>query len=103
MPKTLWREGFPSVSRSRSKDGPVDDVVKFHSEHYRPDNALLYVVGDVKADDVELAIRTAFDGVPKATRVPRAALPEGAVAAFSAYCPRVVRWSLRHDALRGAY
>ena len=25
------------------------------------------MVGDVKADDVELAIRTAFDGVPKAT------------------------------------
>merc|ERR1719271_572824 len=58
---------FPIGLEEQIKSWSVDDVVKFHSEHYRPDNALLYVVGDVKADDVELAIRTAFDGVPKAT------------------------------------
>ena len=58
---------FPIGLEEQIKGWSVDDVVKFHSEHYRPDNALLYVVGDVKADDVELAIRTAFDGVPKAT------------------------------------
>ena len=58
---------FPIGLEEQIKAWSVDDVVKFHSEHYRPDNALLYVVGDVKADDVELAIRTAFDGVPKAS------------------------------------
>ena len=58
---------FPIGLEEQIKSWSVDDVVKFHSEHYRPDNALLYVVGDVKADDVELAIRTAFDGVPKAS------------------------------------
>ena len=58
---------FPIGLEEQIKNWSVDDVVKFHSEHYRPDNALLYVVGDVKADDVELAIRTAFDGVPKAS------------------------------------
>ena len=89
---------FPIGLEEQIKGWSVDDVVKFHSEHYRPDNALLYVVGDVKADDVELAIRTAFDGVPKAS-TPNP-VPEGAVRHTRPSSP-VVRWTVRPDE-RGA-
>jgi len=39
-----------------------DDVVKFHQTYYRPDNAVLVVAGDVKANDVFSVARTLFGG-----------------------------------------
>ena len=81
---------FPIGLEEQIKGWCVDDVVKFHSEHYRPDNALLYVVGDVKADDVELAIRTAFDGVPKASTNP---VPPCLKAQSRHFPPIVHEWS----------
>jgi len=82
---------FPIGLEDQIKNWSVEDVVAFHAEHYRPDNALLYVVGDVKADDVELAIRTAFDGVPKAS-LERATKP--CLKAQSRHFPPIVHeWS----------
>ena len=40
-----------------------DDVVEFHRTHYRPDNVLLYVVGDVDVKDVERYIEAKFGGL----------------------------------------
>ena len=67
----------------------------FHGEHYRPDNALLYVVGDVDPADVQARIKEAFAGVPKPPS-PRLAPP--CLKAQSRHFPPVV-----HEWSGGAY
>jgi zinc protease len=37
-----------------------EDLVKFHASHYRPDNAVLVLAGDVKAEDAFALAQTAF-------------------------------------------
>jgi zinc protease len=39
-----------------------EDVLGFHAAHYRPSNATLIVVGDVKPDDIERRVRRMFAG-----------------------------------------
>jgi len=56
---------FPIGLEEQIKAWTTEDVMRYHAEHYRPDNALLYIVGDVVPADAEAAIRTAFDGVAK--------------------------------------
>jgi zinc protease len=63
-----------------------DDVVKLHSTYYRPDNALLVVGGDVKAEDVFAAAKKLFGKwtkpmttLPTTPASPRAATATGRV------------------------
>ena len=37
-----------------------DDVKEFHRTHYRPDNVLLYIVGDVDVKETERVIASKF-------------------------------------------
>lgn len=52
-----------------------DDLVTFHGMYYRPNNAVLVVAGDVKADEVMNLIKRAFGSWQKADVLP-APLPE---------------------------
>ncbi|GMH94598.1 hypothetical protein TrVE_jg13582 [Triparma verrucosa] len=65
---TLHRENrlakrFPIGKEDLIKSWTREDVVEFHRTHYRPDNVLLYVVGDVDIPDVERYIREKFGGL----------------------------------------
>ena len=44
---------FPIGKEELIKAWQVDDIKEFHSTHYRPDNAMLYVIGDVQVEQVE--------------------------------------------------
>lgn len=43
------------------------DLVKFHATHYRPDNSVLVLAGDVKSEDAFKLAETAFGGWKKGT------------------------------------
>jgi zinc protease len=49
------------------------DLVKFHATHYRPDNAVLVLAGDVKADDAFKLAQSQFGGWKRGTAAPAAA------------------------------
>jgi predicted Zn-dependent peptidase len=62
---TLHRENrlakrFPIGKESLIKSWQTDDVKSWHRTHYRPDNVLLYLVGDVNADEAEKVIAEKF-------------------------------------------
>jgi zinc protease len=46
------------------------DLVEFYRRHYQPGNAVLAVVGDVSADDVERRVRGLFGGYPGSAPTP---------------------------------
>ncbi len=52
-----------------------DDLVTFHGMYYRPNNSVLAVAGDVKADEVITLVKQAFSNWQKADILP-APLPE---------------------------
>jgi len=55
---------FPIGLEDQIKAWTVKDVTEYHKTHYRPDNALLYVVGDVDPKHVVDEITKAFGDVP---------------------------------------
>jgi predicted Zn-dependent peptidase len=62
---TLHRENrlakrFPIGKESLIKSWQPDDVKSWHRTHYRPDNVLLYLVGDVDPDEAEKVIAEKF-------------------------------------------
>ncbi|GMH57895.1 hypothetical protein TrRE_jg246 [Triparma retinervis] len=62
---TLHRENrlakrFPIGKEALIRSWDTDDVKEFHRTHYRPDNVLLYIVGDVDTDEVERVIEDKF-------------------------------------------
>ena len=62
---TLHRENrlskrFPIGKESLIRNWKQDDVKTWHRTHYRPDNVLLYVVGDVNPSEVEKTIEDKF-------------------------------------------
>jgi zinc protease len=72
-----------SMSGTRQSVGRITraDAQRFHRTHYRPNNATLVVVGDVRPDDIVARLERAFAGwargtVP-ATRFPAARQPSG--------------------------
>ena len=55
----------------------IDDVRAFHSTFYRPDNALLIVVGDFEQQQLDGWIDKYFAGIPKPAKpMPNANVPE---------------------------
>ena len=82
---------FPIGLEDQIKAWTTEDVMAYHREHYRPDNCLLYVVGDVRPPEVEAAIAKAFAGVPK----PRdaRATPRSLKAQSRHFPPIVHTWS----------
>ena len=62
---TLHRENrlakrFPIGKESLIRTWNTDDVKSWHRQHYRPDNVLLYLVGDVNPDEAERVIAEKF-------------------------------------------
>lgn len=62
---TLHRENrlakrFPIGKESLIRSWQADDVKSWHRTHYRPDNVLLYLVGDVDPDEAEKVISEKF-------------------------------------------
>jgi predicted Zn-dependent peptidase len=62
---TLHRENrlakrFPIGKESLIRTWQPDDVKTWHRTHYRPDNVLLYIVGDVEPSEVEKCIEDKF-------------------------------------------
>ncbi len=62
---TLHRENrlakrFPIGKESLIRSWKTEDVKTWHRTHYRPDNVLLYVVGDVEPEEVERVIEEKF-------------------------------------------
>lgn len=62
---TLHRENrlakrFPIGKESLIRSWTSDDVKSWHRTHYRPDNVLLYLVGDVDPDEAEKVIAEKF-------------------------------------------
>src|SRR5688572_31043396 len=59
---------FPYTTLFRSQA----DVRKFYDTYFRPNNATLLVVGDVRPDDVERRVRALFGGWQRGTVPPAA-------------------------------
>mmetsp|Transcript_6220 Transcript_6220/g.11750 ORF Transcript_6220/g.11750 Transcript_6220/m.11750 type:complete len:1253 (-) Transcript_6220:194-3952(-) len=62
---TLHRENrlakrFPIGKESLIRSWQTDDVKTWHRTHYRPDNVLLYIVGDVNPEEAEKIIEEKF-------------------------------------------
>jgi predicted Zn-dependent peptidase len=62
---TLHRENrlakrFPIGKESLIRSWQTDDVKSWHRQHYRPDNVLLYLVGDINPDEAERVIAAKF-------------------------------------------
>jgi predicted Zn-dependent peptidase len=62
---TLHRENrlakrFPIGKESLIRSWQTDDVKSWHRQHYRPDNVLLYLVGDIDPDEAERVIAEKF-------------------------------------------
>lgn len=62
---TLHRENrlakrFPIGKESLIRSWQTDDVKSWHRQHYRPDNVLLYLVGDINPDEAEKVIAQKF-------------------------------------------
>ena len=71
--KTLYGTTHPYGQRpteSSIKAITRDDIVAFHKAYFKPGNALLTVVGDVKPAAVKAAVEQALKAWPKAGRVP---------------------------------
>ena len=78
-----WRSPSETTAKERSAIAPTpasvnkvtrEDLEKFHSEYYAPNNAILGVAGDVEFDAVVKLIRKYFGGW-KSHPVPAAKLP----------------------------
>jgi predicted Zn-dependent peptidase len=67
-----------SGSETSVADITRDDLVKFYATYFRPNNATLLVVGDVRPDDIERRLLALFGGWQRA-EVP--AVAEGTVSA----------------------
>jgi predicted Zn-dependent peptidase len=52
----------------------TDDLKAFHATYFRPNNATIIVVGDVREKDIQRKLESAF-GKWKTGKIPRAALP----------------------------
>jgi hypothetical protein len=51
---------FPIGKESLIRSWQTDDVKSWHRQHYRPDNVLLYLVGDINPDEAEKVIAQKF-------------------------------------------
>ena len=56
-----WRIGTEDVLSGLSRE----DLVQFYEDHYRPENIVLTVVGDVQKDEVLGAIRELYGDMPR--------------------------------------
>lgn len=78
---TLHRENrlakrFPIGKESLIRSWQTDDVKSWHRQHYRPDNVLLYLVGDVDPNEAEKVIAEKFGRITAEKQGSEIRLPE---------------------------
>jgi hypothetical protein len=78
---TLHRENrlakrFPIGKEVLIRNWKTDDVKTWHRIHYRPDNVLLYVVGDINVQDAEKIIEAKFGGITAEKQGSEIRIPE---------------------------
>eukprot|EP00529_Nitzschia_sp_RCC80_P008441 CAMPEP_0113523338 /NCGR_PEP_ID=MMETSP0014_2-20120614/45655_1 /TAXON_ID=2857 /ORGANISM="Nitzschia sp." /LENGTH=1157 /DNA_ID=CAMNT_0000421427 /DNA_START=217 /DNA_END=3687 /DNA_ORIENTATION=- /assembly_acc=CAM_ASM_000159 len=78
---TLHRENrlakrFPIGKESLIRSWQTDDVKSWHRQHYRPDNVLLYLVGDIDPDEAEKVIEEKFGRISAEKQGSEIKLPE---------------------------
>jgi hypothetical protein len=78
---TLHRENrlakrFPIGKESLIRSWTTDDVRTWHRTHYRPDNVLLYLVGDINPDEAEKVINEKFGHVSAEKQAAEIKIPE---------------------------
>lgn len=78
---TLHRENrlakrFPIGKESLIRSWTTDDVRTWHRTHYRPDNVLLYLVGDVDPEEAEKAIQEKFGHLSAEKQASEIKIPE---------------------------
>lgn len=90
---------FPIGKENLIKIWRKEDVQLYHNTHYRPDNVILYIVGDVEIESTIKIIRQKFGNlVPKidAAKLLRESgeFPESSMRMVSRHFPPVIhRWS----------
>ena len=78
---TLHRENrlakrFPIGKESLIRTWTTDDVRTWHRTHYRPDNVLLYIVGDVDPKEAEAIIEEKFGAITAEKQAAEMKIPE---------------------------
>jgi len=78
---TLHRENrlakrFPIGKESLIRSWKQDDVKTWHRTHYRPDNVLLYIVGDIDPAEAESVIEDKFGHITAEKQASEIRLPE---------------------------
>ena len=78
---TLHRENrlakrFPIGKEVLIRNWKTDDVKTWHRIHYRPDNVLLYIVGDINVQDAERIIEAKFGGITSEKHGSEIRIPE---------------------------
>jgi len=78
---TLHRENrlakrFPIGKESLIRTWQTDDVKTWHRTHYRPDNVLLYLVGDIDPMDAEKTIAEKFGHITAEKQAAEIKIPE---------------------------
>lgn len=78
---TLHRENrlakrFPIGKEVLIRNWKTDDVKTWHRIHYRPDNVLLYVVGDINVQDAEKIIEAKFGHITAEKQGSEIRIPE---------------------------
>ena len=84
---TLHRENrlakrFPIGKESLIQSWKQDDVKTWHRTHYRPDNVLLYIVGDLDIDVVERTVQEKFGHLTAEKQGSQMKIPELKAEAF---------------------
>lgn len=82
----LYPEGHPLHSPRLGTSESVsaiarDELIEFHREHYHPQNTILAIVGDIRPDGVESAVKRIFGAWPEAggsasPELPQVPVPE---------------------------
>lgn len=78
---TLHRENrlakrFPIGKESLIQSWKTDDVRTWHRTHYRPDNVLLYLVGDISTEEAEEIIAEKFGSITAEKQATEMKIPE---------------------------
>lgn len=97
---------FPIGKEYLIKTWSREDVQFYHSLHYRPDNVVLYVVGDVDIASTVETIKEKFGGLKPAIDSAKIfkesnEFPENSMRGLNSHFPPVIhRWSIAKDRVK---
>jgi zinc protease len=72
-----WANGHPTIGSFEDLEASsIDDVKQFFRTYYAPNNAVMAIVGDVDANQLEPLVRKYFGSIPRQPAPPRPQLSE---------------------------